>query len=66
MFFNVALLGKKINKICIQANSKQDVNTIVKATHDSLRVPCVERKHTDVFIRPYRINAKTGSNVYLS
>ena len=35
MFFNVALLGKKINKICIQANSKQDVvNTMVKATHD--------------------------------
>ena len=25
MFFSVALLGKKVNKICIQANSKQDV-----------------------------------------
>ena len=34
LFFNVALLGKKINQICIQANSKQDVvNTMVKATH---------------------------------
>ena len=29
MFFNVALLGKKINKICMQANYKQDVvNTL--------------------------------------
>ena len=29
MYFKVALLGKKINTICLQANSKQDVvNTL--------------------------------------